>query len=292
MLPSPLSPPLAIPQISLPPVSAPSPALPSSWPALPPDTTSDSLSVSDDSRTGVVDGQFKLWDTKGKHDVKKARYVRFLLSSSTLRLGFPVFEYPLRGQTILVDSETGYILITAIWKVFGKSKADVVKLIESQPEIAPLVRKVRGGQLTIQGTWLPFEIAETLAKRVAWEIKDDLIPLFGPSFPSSCLSPSSPGFGFLTLSTLPSSSSTSDTNTGLITATRRRRDPIKVAEAKAAAIAAQNNPKRETSEQAKAGRELASAVAAQAEIRSSAGRVNAGSAASLRNGVGKSGRRV
>ncbi|KAG6888171.1 hypothetical protein C0992_009447 [Termitomyces sp. T32_za158] len=30
---------------------------------------------------------------------------------------------------------------------------------------------------------------------VAWPIRDDLIPLFGPTFPSTCLSPDQPGFG-------------------------------------------------------------------------------------------------
>ncbi|GAA5865370.1 hypothetical protein JCM8547_005071 [Rhodosporidiobolus lusitaniae] len=259
---------LAISQVSLPPVSGPSPVVPSSPPAPPTSTGSGSSAVTDDSRAWVVDRQFKLWDTKERHEVKEAQY-----ATSTDSRGFiPVFEYPLRGQTILVDSETGYILITAIWKALGRHKADVVKLNGSQPEIAPLVRKVRGGQLTIQGTWLPFEIAETLAKRVAWETKDDLMPLFGPSFPFSCLSPSSPGFGSLTLSALPSSSSTPDANTGHIPGIRRRRDPKKVAEAKAEAIAAQSNPERETSKQAKAGRELASAVAARVEMQARGGR--------------------
>jgi len=36
--------------------------------------------------------------------------------------------------------------------------ADIVKMIESQPNLAPLIRRVRGGYLKIQGTWMPYEV--------------------------------------------------------------------------------------------------------------------------------------
>lgn len=68
-------------------------------------------------------------------------------------------------------------------------------MIDSQPDLAPLIRRVRGGYLKIQGTWMPYEVALRLSRRVAWPIKEDLIPLFGPTFPSTCLSPEQPGFG-------------------------------------------------------------------------------------------------
>lgn len=45
------------------------------------------------------------------------------------------------------------------------------------------MKKVRGGYLKIQGTWVPFATAQELARRVAYYIRDDLIPLFGPGFP-------------------------------------------------------------------------------------------------------------
>lgn len=112
----------------------------------------------------------------------------------------PVFEYPLNGQYIMIDCETGMVHFTGIWKALGHTKADVVKLVESDPTIAPYLRKVRGGYLKIQGTWLPFETARTLARRVAWQVRYDLIPLFGPEFPDTCLGPGEPGFGQLLLS--------------------------------------------------------------------------------------------
>lgn len=72
-------------------------------------------------------------------------------------------------------------------------------MLESQPDLAPQLRRVRGGYLKIQGTWMPFEVrclghatrliliielshtqvALRLARRVAWPIREDLVPLFG-----------------------------------------------------------------------------------------------------------------
>lgn len=36
--------------------------------------------------------------------------------------------------------------------------ADIIKMIESQPELAGQIRRVRGGYLKIQGTWMPYEV--------------------------------------------------------------------------------------------------------------------------------------
>lgn len=38
------------------------------------------------------------------------------------------------------------------------SVADIVKMLESQPDLAPQLRRVRGGYLKIQGTWMPYEV--------------------------------------------------------------------------------------------------------------------------------------
>ena len=71
-----------------------------------------------------------------------------------------------------------------------------MKIIDSQPDLAAQLRRVRGGYLKIQGTWMPYEIALRLARRyvpspvhrltyvlilhrVAWPIRYDLVPLFG-----------------------------------------------------------------------------------------------------------------
>ncbi|KAJ7177391.1 transcription regulator HTH, apses-type DNA-binding domain-containing protein, partial [Mycena crocata] len=119
------------------------------------------------------------------HLVAKGHYI----TSNDPRGYIPVYEYPLNSQWIMMDIDDGYILWTEIWK------ADIVKMIDSQPDLAGVIRRVRGGYLKIQGTWMPFEVGERLARRVAWTIRDDLIPLFGPNFPSTCLAPDQSGYG-------------------------------------------------------------------------------------------------
>ena len=42
--------------------------------------------------------------------------------------------------------------------------ADIVKMIDSQPDLAPLIRRVRGGYLKIQGTWMPYEVSHFFGK--------------------------------------------------------------------------------------------------------------------------------
>ncbi|GBE90056.1 hypothetical protein SCP_1800780 [Sparassis crispa] len=125
------------------------------------------------------------------HHVTKGRYI----TSNDPRGYIPVHEYPLNGQWIMLDMDDGYVLWTGIWKALGNSKADIVKIVESQPDLASQLRRVRGGYLKIQGTWMPYETALRLARLVAWPIRYDLVPLFGPTFPSTCLSPDQPGYG-------------------------------------------------------------------------------------------------
>ncbi|KAJ1307546.1 hypothetical protein OPQ81_001643 [Rhizoctonia solani] len=126
-----------------------------------------------------------------QHRITKGRYI----TSNDPRGYVPVYEYPLNGQWIMMDVDDGYVLWTGIWKALGNTKADIVKMLESQPDLAPQLRRVRGGYLKIQGTWMPYEVALKLARRVAWPIREDLVPLFGPTFPSTCLSPDQPGYG-------------------------------------------------------------------------------------------------
>ncbi|KAJ7651416.1 transcription regulator HTH, apses-type DNA-binding domain-containing protein, partial [Roridomyces roridus] len=120
------------------------------------------------------------------HHVTKGRYI----TSNDARGYIPVYEYPLNNQWIMMDIDDGYILWTGIWK------ADIVKMIDSQPDLAHVIRRVRGGYLKIQGTWMPYDVRIRLSRdEVAWNIREDLVPLFGPTFPSTCLSPDQPGYG-------------------------------------------------------------------------------------------------
>ncbi|KAG9009930.1 hypothetical protein FRB90_008070, partial [Tulasnella sp. 427] len=54
-------------------------------------------------------------------------------------------------------------------------------MIESDQELQQpnRLRRVKGGFLRVQGTWIPHPNAKALARKIAWEIKDDLVPFFG-----------------------------------------------------------------------------------------------------------------
>lgn len=43
--------------------------------------------------------------------------------------------------------------------------ADNLRMIDAQPELAAQMRRVKGGYLKIQGTWLPFEVSSTRFRR-------------------------------------------------------------------------------------------------------------------------------
>lgn len=64
-----------------------------------------------------------------------------------------VYEYELYGHPIMWDQENLYVHFTGIWKALGKTKADIVKIIDANPILETIIRKVRGGFLKIQGTW-------------------------------------------------------------------------------------------------------------------------------------------
>lgn len=108
-----------------------------------------------------------------------------------------VFEYRLNENWIIWDYSTGYVFFTGLWKSCGNNKTDIVKLVENFPNLSNLVKRVRGGFLKIQGTWLPFDVVKNLAKNFCFNIRYCLIPIFGEDFPNQCLKPSDPSFGKL-----------------------------------------------------------------------------------------------
>jgi hypothetical protein len=111
----------------------------------------------------------------------------------------PVYEFTINDQPIMWDRENGYVHFTGIWKALGNNKADIARLVDTHPDLASTIKKVRGGFLKIQGTWMPFEKAYELCRRTCYVVREELVPLFGPLFPSQALDPTQPGFGRLTL---------------------------------------------------------------------------------------------
>ncbi|KAI9305967.1 hypothetical protein BJ944DRAFT_229910 [Cunninghamella echinulata] len=125
--------------------------------------------------------------------VRKAKYSTSLDSRGYI----PVYEYTINNQPIMWDRETGYVHFTGIWKALGNSKSDIVKMVDSNPELK--VKKIRGGFLKIQGTWIPYDFASILCKRTAWHIRKELIALFGPRFSNEALDPMHEDYGCLLL---------------------------------------------------------------------------------------------
>lgn len=70
-------------------------------------------------------------------------------------------------------------------------------MVDSNPDLK--VKKIRGGFLKIQGTWIPYSYAYTLCKRTAWNVRKDLAAMFGPRFVTEALAPSHPEYGCLLL---------------------------------------------------------------------------------------------
>ncbi|ORZ11137.1 transcription regulator HTH, apses-type DNA-binding domain-containing protein [Absidia repens] len=109
----------------------------------------------------------------------------------------PVYEYNINSQPIMWDRETGYVHFTGIWKALGNSKSDIVKMVDSNPELR--VKKIRGGFLKIQGTWIPYDFAAILCRRTSWMIRKELTAIFGPRFATEALAPEHADYGSLLL---------------------------------------------------------------------------------------------
>lgn len=49
-----------------------------------------------------------------------------------------------------------------------------------------IIKRIRGGYIKIQGTWLPLEIAKLICARFCFPIRYLLVPIFGKDFPKEC----------------------------------------------------------------------------------------------------------
>ncbi|CCG81724.1 putative APSES transcription factor Xbp1 [Taphrina deformans PYCC 5710] len=127
--------------------------------------------------------------------VTKAKYATSIDDRGFLT----VYEFQLNDQTIMWDYSTGFVHLTGIWKALGNSKADIVRLVENHPELEGVIKRIRGGFLKIQGTWVPYDLCRRLALRTCHPIRHALISVFGPDFPDECLKPGIKGYGTLTL---------------------------------------------------------------------------------------------
>lgn len=98
-----------------------------------------------------------------------------------------VYEFTSSNGTIVMwDSECGYVNWTSIRKAMGWSKRgegrNIMKEMENVEKTAKDIRKIRGGILKIQGTWIPFDDAYEAAKEYCYSIRYELTQIFGEQF--------------------------------------------------------------------------------------------------------------
>ncbi|AMD20537.1 HDL207Wp [Eremothecium sinecaudum] len=60
------------------------------------------------------------------------------------------------------------------------------KKLDITPDFHDCCKRIRGGYIKIQGTWLPFEICRELCIRFCFPIRYLLAPIFGDTFPQEC----------------------------------------------------------------------------------------------------------
>ncbi|KAH8930137.1 hypothetical protein BT69DRAFT_984973 [Atractiella rhizophila] len=125
-------------------------------------------------------------------------------TSSNARGFITVWQYSAswngRTETMMFDCQTGHVKLCPIWRlVTGGKKVSLTTLFKGRPDLEKKHFRLRGGDVLIQGHWIEFEVAKELAERVAWNIRDKLVPIFGRDFPKNCWNPNKMGYMVLSL---------------------------------------------------------------------------------------------
>ncbi|RUP06763.1 hypothetical protein BC936DRAFT_140266 [Jimgerdemannia flammicorona] len=127
-----------------------------------------------------------------------------VLTHLSLSLSHPsslttVYEYIINGQAIMWDRETG---VTSTSRVSGRPSG-TQRLTSSRwstrTRILRFARFAAGSSESKGLGVIPYEHAQILCIRTAWNIRKELIPLFGPRFRFEALDPSHPDYGCLLL---------------------------------------------------------------------------------------------
>lgn len=159
---------------------------------------------------------------------------------------FTVYKYPIGSHWVIWDFRSGNVHLTGLWRAAAQAaeecsaphsmpnmranaRADIMKLVELTPKaLHSCIKRVRGGLLKIQGTWIPYEMCKQLARRFCYYIRWKLVPLFGPDFPALCMSPLDSGFGKLRFTSLSVCSSPSLPNAALPSVLPQKLWPMKL----------------------------------------------------------------
>ncbi|KAH8593020.1 hypothetical protein B0O99DRAFT_715912 [Bisporella sp. PMI_857] len=114
---------------------------------------------------------------------------------------FEVFQYIFkvpgddRVYTVMWDYNIGLVRITPFFKCLKHTKTMPAKMLNMNPGLKDITHSITGGALVAQGYWMPYTCALAICTTFCAPIAPALIPLFGPSFPSLCVSLEAPEHG-------------------------------------------------------------------------------------------------
>ncbi|KAK0714855.1 hypothetical protein B0H67DRAFT_644675 [Lasiosphaeris hirsuta] len=124
----------------------------------------------------------------------------------TGRESFEVFHYDFRlpddetVYTVMWDYTVGLVRMTPFFKCCRYSKTTPAKMLNQNPGLRDITHSITGGAIKAQGYWMPFACAKAVCATFCYKISGALIPIFGPSFPSECITPDSPFYARMVIS--------------------------------------------------------------------------------------------
>ncbi|KXJ95642.1 hypothetical protein Micbo1qcDRAFT_201004 [Microdochium bolleyi] len=121
----------------------------------------------------------------------------------TGRDSFEVFQYTFtyppgkNTYTVMWDYNVGLVRITPFFKCCGHPKTMPAKMLNLNPGLKTISHSITGGSIVAQGYWLPYDCAKAVCATFCHSIAPALIPIFGPEFPASCISPGCDGYEYM-----------------------------------------------------------------------------------------------
>ncbi|KAF2642638.1 hypothetical protein P280DRAFT_540517 [Massarina eburnea CBS 473.64] len=119
----------------------------------------------------------------------------------TGRDAFEMFQYVYyvpgeeKEYTVVWDYNVGLVRMTPFFKSLKYTKTVPAKALRENPGLKDISYSITGGALVCQGYWMPYHAAKAISATFCHAIRYALTPVFGPDFPSLCLTPKDPNFG-------------------------------------------------------------------------------------------------
>ncbi|KJK80197.1 hypothetical protein H634G_04436 [Metarhizium anisopliae BRIP 53293] len=101
--------------------------------------------------------------------------------------------------TVMWDYNIGLVRMTPFFKCMGYPKTRPSQMLDKNPGLRDICPSITGGAVFAQGYWMPYKCAKAVCATFCYGFAAALIPLFGPGFPSECISPDSAHFSSMTI---------------------------------------------------------------------------------------------